>query len=85
MAHISRIYKLNRPQLNQVEGFTDSYEVNLKMQGNQLLDDRKIVILASRKWNMNKDKTEAEEYFAREGYKPRASNQYMILSDSLGH
>ena len=72
-------------ELLESEGFNDSFETKTIAYGNQILDERKMVILASRRWNMLKDRAEAQEYFASKGYKPRPSNQYMILSDSLGH
>lgn len=79
------IIKSAHPNLHELEGFTHGYRARLSESGNQILDDKKIVTLAARRKKMLQDKQEAQEYFAKNGYKPRATNQYIILNDSLGY
>ena len=85
VSFIGFMSKFARPELHPLDGFTNSFESRLRVAGNEILDDKKIVTLAQWRWKMINDKKEAEEYFAKNGYKPRATNQHLILNDNLGY
>ena len=82
---IANIIKTTNSELHELEGFTNSYEANVSVAGHKILDDKKIVTLAARRLKMLKDKEEAKAYFEQNGYKPRATNQQIMLNDSLGY
>jgi hypothetical protein len=82
---IFTIFAGARPELHFAPGIGEEYYSRVIEAGNNILDDEKIGILARRRQKMIKDKAEAEEYFAREGYKPRPTNQFLILNDNLGY
>ena len=85
VAFLGHVASSARPELHQLNGFTDSYESRVAEIGNEILDDKKIVTLAVRRQKMLKDRAEAEEYFTKHGYQPRPTNQFMIISDNLGN
>lgn len=73
------------PSLYELGPFTDSYRSNIIEEGNAILDDRKIQILASRRFSMLRDQQEAAEYFEKNGHIPRPTNRHIVLNDVLGY
>ena len=85
LSSISFFFKISRPEIQSEEGLVNKNHQAIYEAGNKILDDKKITVLAHRRWKMIQDKAEAEEYFKSQGFKPRPSNQFIIVSDSLGN
>lgn len=72
------------PYLYEAGPYTESYKVRVIEAGNALLDDRKITILAERRFKMLKDRKEAEEYFEQNGHVVKPTNRNVMLNESIG-
>jgi hypothetical protein len=81
---LATLLKSADPYLHEAGPYTKSYRARVIEAGNSLLDDRKITILAARRWKMLKDQKEAQEYFEANGHVVKPTNRYVMLNDSLG-
>ena len=83
-AAFAKLYKLSNPSLVSLPGYTHDYSARHYGKMTERLDDKKIKILATRRTEELRLKKEAQEHFEKNGYKPRAVNQFIKLNDPTG-
>jgi hypothetical protein len=77
-----KLYKT--PELWSMPGITGDYNAKRVEKIRNILDNKKILIIAERRAKMVSDKEEAAAYFAANGYTARATNEHLILQE-YGH
>lgn len=78
------LYKQSNPAFVSLPGYTHDFNTRHYESISEHLDDRKIRILAARRAEELRLKQEAQEHFEKNGYKPRAGNQFIKLNDPTG-